>query len=174
MVERAREDAEENLVLRGKTEKKRKFPLADKKALSPVVANLIICATVIAIGISLWSFTYGVTNVLQSDYYGEMKIQIDTIKERFTVEHVAYSNESNILHTWVYNYGDVDIQGDVYVYMEGGFLGKNDTATSVPSKNHVDVTVNLNANVSLGSELVIKVMSRRQNAVYETYIVTTK
>lgn len=153
---------------------RRGFSLVDKKALSPVIANLILCATVVAIGISLWSFTFGVTSVLESDYYEEMKIQIDTIRERFAVEHVGYSNESRILHTWIYNYGDVDIQVDVYVYTEGGFLGKNDTATSVTSKSYLDVTVNLSTDVSVGTELVIEVMSRRQNVVYETYIVSAE
>ena len=150
---------------------KRRISLKNKAALSPVVANLILCATVITIGISVWSFTFGATNVLQTNYYEDMKKEIDTIKERFVVEHVAYSNESDLLHVWIYNYGDVDVEVNVYVYMDGNFLGKNETFTSISSKTCLDVTVSLSTKLSVGNELVIEVMSRRQNVVYEVYVV---
>ena len=141
----------------------------DKKALTPVVASIILCGVVLTIGISVWSFTYSVTRSLEEDYYEGVKRQIDAVSERFIVEHVSYDNETNVLNVWVFNYGKVDIQVDVYV--RGDAEGQNATAVSVPHDQMVRIDVPLLANV--GDELSITVISRRQNVVYATYVVSS-
>jgi len=82
------------------------------------------------------------------------------------VEHVAYDGFS--LHVWIYNYGGVSVEVDVYVMgdAEGSSIGP----TTIPSGGLVEVTVPLGA-LSTGSELAVEVISRRQNVVYETYVV---
>ena len=147
---------------------KRKF-LADRKALSPVIASIILCATVLAIGVSTWSFSYSMTTVLESNYYEGVKVQIDAVGERFTVEHIAYTSSEEKLHVWVYNYGDVDITVDVYV--RGDVEGSNSTGTFVAWGDTVKVDVSLNAEA--GYELSITVMSRRQNFVYATHVISS-
>jgi len=126
--------------------------LNNRKALSPVVATIVLCGVVLTVGISVWSFTYR---------------QINAISERFIVEHVSYDNESGVLNVWVFNYGEVDMQVDVYV--RGDAEGQNATAISIPHGQMVRITVSLTA--SIGDELSITVMSRRQNVVYATYVV---
>ena len=141
--------------------------LKDRKALTPVVATIVLCGVVLTVGISIWSFTYSVTKSLEEDYYEGVKRQIDAVSERFVVEHVSYDNETDILNVWVFNYGEIDIQVDVYI--RGDTEGQNATAISIPHGQTVRVGVPLIADV--GDELSITVMSRRQNVVYATYVV---
>jgi len=141
--------------------------LKDRKALTPVVATIVLCGVVLTVGISIWSFTYSVTKSLEEDYYEGVKRQIDAVSERFVVEHVSYDNETDILNVWVFNYGEIDIQVDVYI--RGDTEGQNATAISIPHGQTVRVDVPLIADV--GDELSITVMSRRQNVVYATYVV---
>ena len=146
--------------------------LTDKKGLSPVVATIILSSVVVIIGISMWSFAYTVSDSLQESYYEEVQRQIDAISERFTVEHIAYDNNTKNLYVWVYNYGKVSIHVDVYV--TGDAEGRNEErTTSVPSGKAVKLTVAL-GNVSEGSELAVKVISVRGNEVYEAYVFTVK
>ena len=143
--------------------------LNNRKALTPVVATIVLCGVVLTVGISIWSFTYSITRSLEENYYEEIKEQIDAISERFIVEHVSYDNESEVLNVWVFNYGEVDIQVDVYV--RGDAEGQNATAVSVPNGQMVRIIVPLTADI--GDELSITVMSRRQNTVYATYVVSS-
>jgi len=135
------------------------------KALTPVVATIVLCGVVLIIGISVWSFIYVVSSGLQESYYESVKEQIDSVSERFTVEHIAYCDGE--LRIWVFNYGKVDVQVDVYV--RGDVEGMNATATPISAGEIVRIDVSLSA--AGGDELSITVMSRRQNVVYTTYVI---
>jgi len=143
--------------------------LTDRKGLTPVVATIVLCGVVLTIGISIWSFTYSIARSLEEDYYENVKRQIDAISERFIVEHVSYDNETDVLNVWIFNYGTVDIQVDVYV--RGDVEGQNATAVLIPHGQIEMIRVPLAANV--GDELSITVMSRRQNVVYATYVISS-
>jgi len=144
--------------------------LGNRKGLAPVVATIILCGVVLTIGISVWSLTYSISSGLESDYYESVKRQIDKVSERFTVEHVAYDNDTNTLRVWVYNYGTVDINIDVYVFFGSSINESNTNGTSISSGNYVEIPVSV-GELNVGSELVIEVISRRQNTVYATYVV---
>ncbi|RJS76948.1 hypothetical protein CW712_00285 [Candidatus Bathyarchaeota archaeon] len=144
--------------------------LGNRKGLAPVVATIILCGVVLTIGISVWSLTYSISSGLELDYYESVKRQIDKVSERFTVEHVAYDNDTNTLRVWVYNYGTVDINVDVYVFFGSSINGSNTNGTSISSGNYVEIPVSV-GELNVGSELVIEVISRRQNTVYATYVV---
>jgi len=152
--------------------------LGDRKAVSPVVASIILCSAVLVIGISISSFTYSVSTNLQISYYDEIKKDIDTISERFTVEHIAYDEDAKKLHVWVFNYGNtteysVDIEVKVSVWGNGTLLGESDGFQVIPSGKIVEITTESLGSLSAGSELVVKVNSRRQNVAYQTYVVPT-
>ena len=51
--------------------------LFNRKALTPVVASIILCGVVLTVGISVWSLTYSITRSLEDDYYEKVKRQID-------------------------------------------------------------------------------------------------
>ncbi len=151
---------------------KKKGLRADRKALSPVVASIILCAAVLMIGLSAWSYTYSVSAFLQTSYYEDVKKQIDAVSERFGVEHIAYDNSSNILYVWVYNYGEVNIEVDVYVMGEAQGKNFSETATPIPHEETLEIIVPLQSeNLAAGDELVVEVVSRRGNFVYKTYAV---
>ena len=143
--------------------------ISNRKALTPVVASIILCGVVLTVGISVWSLTYSITRSLEDDYYEKVKRQIDAVSERFTVEHISYDNTSSVLNVWIFNYGEVDVQVDVYV--RGDSEGRNATGILIPNGQIVAVSVSLAAEV--GDELSIMVISRRQNIVYSTYIVSS-
>jgi len=142
--------------------------LFDRRGLSPVVATIVLCGVVLVLGISVWSYTYGVSNYLQTRYYEGVSEQIDAVSERFTIEHIAYNGTLAELKIWVYNYGSVDIEVDVYVM--GDAEGSNIDPTLIPRGELAGITVNIGS-LSTGSELIVEVMSRRQNVVYKTYVV---
>jgi len=143
--------------------------LSNVKALTPVVATIILCGVVLTVGISVWSFTYSITKSLEDDYYEGVKRQIDAVSERFIIEHMSYDNESSVLNVWIFNYGRVDIQVDVYV--RGDAEGQNATAVLIPHGQMERISIPLAANV--GDELSITVVSRRQNVIYATYVVSS-
>ena len=149
--------------------------LTGKKGLSPVIASIILCSAVIIIGLSVWSFTYSVTNVLSESYCEGVQEQIETISERFTVENVAYDGT---LHVWVYNYGNITDYGDIdilvklYVRRNKESVGTTEW-TTVPSGEVRKITVSLDPPPSEGSELIIQVTSQRGNDAYETYVVVS-
>lgn len=149
--------------------------LSDKKGLSPVIASIILCSAVIIIGVSVWSFTYSASSILQTDYYEEIQADIDKIGERFTVEHVAYIDGS--LHVWVYNYGnitkygDIDILVDVSVWKNETCLAYTSEPATVPRGELVEITLPLSPAPTSGSELIVQVRSRRENVEYQTYVI---
>jgi len=75
----------------------------------------------------------------------------------------AYDNSSNILYVWVYNYGEVDIEVDVYVM--GDAEGKNFSATATPilREETLEIVVPLQSeNLAAGDELVVEVVSMKR------------
>lgn len=153
----------------------------NKKGLSPVVATVILCGMVLTIGISVWSYTYNLTNYLGENYLEGVQEQIDVICERFIVEHISYDSVNGALYVWVFNYGNadidvmysnLDINVDVYVFKDGERIGSNTDSTLIESGSFAMISVSLSTSLNPGNELVIEVISRRQNVVYQTYIVT--
>jgi len=151
----------------------KKYMPKSGRALSPIIATIVLCSVVLVVGISAWNFVYSVSDYLQTKYFTETKTRVEEISERFMVEHVSYVSynaTTDILHAWVYNYGSVDITVNVYVYKAGSCLGKNETNVVVASKGNLDITVSASALDLEEGIITIEVASRRQNLVYESSI----
>jgi hypothetical protein len=116
------------------------------------------------VGLSVWTYSFSATEVIGDDYVEEVLDRVDIVRERFTVAHIAYDGT---LSVWIYNYGNVTIKVDVYV--RGDAEGSDTSGTQVEIGEIKPVTLNLAA--STGNELTIEVVSRRQNFIYETYVV---
>jgi hypothetical protein len=144
--------------------------LNNRKGLTPVIATIILSGVVLIVGISAWTLTYSISSGLQTSYYEGVESQVETVSERFTVEKIGYDNATKTLHVWIYNYGEVDIEADLYV--RGDAEGSNLGPTSMSRGAFAAITVSFEDFLSPGSELVVEVISRRQNIVYQTYIVT--
>ena len=152
----------------------------NRKGLTPVVATVILCGVVLTVGISVWSFTYNISNVLGENYYEGVQKRIDVICERFTVEHISYDSGINKLNVWVFNYGNagidvmygnLSINVDVYVFRDGERIGSNTASTFIACTDFAMIPISLSVSLSPGNELVIEVISKRENVVYQTYVV---
>lgn len=137
----------------------------NRRGLSPVIASVILAGTVLVVGVSVWAYSFSATEVTGDDYVDEILDRVDIVRERFTVAHIAW--ETPTLSVWIYNYGNVTIEVDIYV--RGDAEGSNTSGTPVESGDIVPVTFSLATEA--GYELTIEVVSRRQNFVYETYVV---
>jgi len=142
----------------------------NKKGISPVISSVVLTATVIVIGTSLLYFTHSVGLVLRRNYFEEVYSEIMKLKERFIVEHVNYNVTTGELHVWIYNYGNVTVNINVYVYENGSLIGSDENLTQVSTNSLVEITIPLQS-VESSDTLLIEVMSRRNNIVYEKYIV---
>ena len=145
--------------------------LGIRRALSPVIATIIISAAVMAIGGGLWAYAQGASTVIANDYINGTLSLVDEITERFVVEWVSNSVNGETLTIWVYNYGAVDITVDVYVDVDDGNYGATfDTEIVAGSYASIEVSF-VGDPLETGDEVSIKVYSWRQNSAYQTYYV---
>lgn len=139
-----------------------------KKALTPVIATMILSAVVIAVGGAIWSFAQGAATVIADDYIDDTFDLLDEVTERFTIEHVSNNSDGSTLKIWIFNYGDVDIVVDVYVNTTTYFTFTLEW--EIESEEVVRVDVDLSSSpLTRGQEVSIKAHSRRQNNDYYKY-----
>ena len=137
-----------------------------RRAISPVIAALILSAVVMAVGGAVWSFSQGAMTITAEDYAEAVINMTETISERFIIEHVNHS--ATELSVWIYNYGDVDIE--VKIQYEGVTEpAGSDDWIEVASKDlkHVRIT-DFN---SAPRELNVNAYSKRGNNAYYRYLV---
>ena len=143
-----------------------RWPVRSRRGLTPVIATIILSAVVITVGGAIWSYAQSATIVIANDYVNGTMSLLNEVVERFTIEHVSYDEVNDVLHISVYNYGDVDIEVDVYATISGG--SSNSTlGTKITSQMLVCVDVPLNAPSE--NMVAIKVHSRRQNNAFYQY-----
>ena len=146
--------------------------LKNKSALSIVLSSIILCACVLGIGTAVWAFTYSAGKVLQEDYYEGVGKEIDGLRERFIIEKVAFDNSTgnNALRVWIYNYGTIEIEIDVYAFKNGSVIGEDLTGIAVSGNQIKEVIFTISpGSAQGGDELVIEAVSRRGNIAYEAY-----
>ena len=108
---------------------------------------------------------------ITAEDYAETVIEmIDTISERFIVEHVKYDSDTEKLHVWLYNYGEVDIVIDVYADVDEGESGSS-TDYEIPSGAFITAEITgITLAQSSGKEVAIEVVSKRGNNAFYRYI----
>ncbi|MBN1683722.1 hypothetical protein JW865_09250 [Candidatus Bathyarchaeota archaeon] len=89
--------------------------LTKRKALSPVVATIILTAAVITIGAIAWAYARSASTVMTQDYINSVTGEVQYYSERFTIERVFYNNITHQLHIIVYNYGKNEISATLYL-----------------------------------------------------------
>ena len=138
------------------------------KALTPVIATMILSAVVIAVGGAIWSYAQGASTVIANSYIDDTFDLLDEVTERFTIEHVSNNSDGSTIMIWIFNYGDVDIVVDVYVNTTIYFTVTLES--EIESEEIVRVDVDLSSSpLTRGQEVSIKAHSRRQNNDYYTY-----
>lgn len=90
--------------------------LKQKRAVSEVIASLIILAIVSALGTSLYSFSLTVMSSQQDKLKWEVQTETNRAQERFNILSVGWNGSNNIISLAVLNYGKLDINIiDIYV-----------------------------------------------------------
>ena len=86
-----------------------------RKAISPVIATIILTATVITIGGVTWVYARSASSIMTQDYVDNTLNELQYFSERFVIERVFYNNMTNQLHIFVYNYGKNQITATIYL-----------------------------------------------------------
>ncbi len=147
-----------------------------RRALSPVIATIILSAVVIAIGGAIWSYASGASTVIANDYVnGTMDLK-NEIVERFIVEHATNTSDGSNMSIWIYNYGDVDMIVDVYANAthvnSSTYSFCSNLTNPISSGSLVEIEIHFSPGaLEPGDTVAVKVHSRRQNNAYYKYYV---
>jgi hypothetical protein len=143
----------------------------NRKALAPVISSLILSATVIVVGGTIWGYANGASTVIAENYVNDTLELVNEVTERFIVEHVSYDSGTDELSVWVYNYGDQKIIVDTYATITTSSTSFMDTesGTVLQKGESVEVIISVSGTVASGDKASIKIHSRRQNNAYKIY-----
>jgi flagellin-like protein len=145
-----------------------------RRALSPVIATIILSAVVISIGGAIWSYASGASTIIANDYVNGTFNLMNELVERFVVEHATNTSDGSSMSIWVYNHGDVDIIVDVYAnashVSSSTYSFSSNFTNSVASGSLVEIEIDFSSGpLELGDSVAVKVHSRRQNDAYYKY-----
>ena len=149
----------------------------NRRAVSPVIATIILSAVVIAIGGAIWSYASGASTVIANDYINGTLDLMNEIVERFVVEHATNTSDGSNMSIWVYNYGDVDVIVDVYAnathVSSSTYSFCSNLTNTVTSGSLVEIEIHFSVGaLEPGDAVAVKVHSRRQNNAYYQYYVS--
>ena len=143
--------------------------MINRKAVSPVIATVILSGVVLLIGGGLWSYSLGAASSVATDYTDKTTDMVHTIIERFNIEYVEYNSTSQNVTIWIYNYGSIQIKVDTKVTING--TDYYDYNRYVNSKCIVEVNLDIGVSLNSDDEISIQVESERDNKDYEIYYV---
>lgn len=108
-----------------------------RKALSPVISNLILIAVVIVLGFAALAYARNISTNYQTQYQQNVNSDIDKLKETIAFEYVYY--DSGNLHVYLMNAGSNTLEVDK-VYLSTSSVNydytiKNMDGSSVPNHN---------------------------------------
>lgn len=139
-----------------------------RRGVSEVISSVILTAIVLTVGCAVWFYAHSATSVMTNEYINETFNTMKEVLERFTVEHISNNTARTELYVWVYNYGEVDMEVDVYATIDGTTYSSDiNNPLSIGSGDFAKATLTISA--SSGDKVEIKVHSRRQNNAYSTY-----
>jgi len=140
----------------------------DTRGLSPVISSILLCATVLAVGASVWAFSYSTGDALRENYSRELTPRIEGLREGFIIEKVSFNSTDNVMRVWVYNYGTIDVElAAVRISRKGSVIQSETLEESVPAEAVREFS--FTAVVNAGEDLVIQAISTRGNMAFEAY-----
>jgi flagellin-like protein len=138
-----------------------------KKALSPVVSNLVLIAVVIVLGFAALMYARNISEVYQSDYHSSVTSDIDELKESLAFEQAFYNSTGGTVHIYFINSGRVSITID-QVYLS--ISQENFTFTM----KHMDGALASNNVVDVGNERQVVVEQALPAGSYTVRLVTLR
>jgi len=150
--------------------RRRRGVWSDRRAISPVISSILLCATVLAVGASVWAFSRNAGKLLREDYSREVGGRIDGLRERFIIEKVIFNSTGNALRVWVYNCGTINMKlTAIHVFRSGSVVHSEtfEESVTIPIKGISEIS--FTAPVDSGEDLVIQAVSERGNRAFEAY-----
>lgn len=141
-----------------------------RKALSPVIASVILSGMVLAIGGMVWSYSYGAASTMANDYADETIDMVHTIIERFNIQKIHYDSDTHSVTIWVYNYGSIGIIVNATATIDGVPYPEPEIEKPIESMQIEPISIDVPV-LSSYQEVVITVRTERQNREYEVYYV---
>lgn len=125
---------------------------------------MILTTAVLVIGGSIWFFAHNASTITADRYVDGIIDIMYEISERFTVELVGYDGVN--LRVWVYNYGEVDAEVDIYAV--SGLESDSSFDNEIMSGELLYVYLYLEG---ISGEIVtIRVVSRKGNYAHYKYL----
>ena len=143
--------------------------MISRKALSPVIATVIMAGVVLTIGGAIWSYSLGAASITADIYVNDTLDMLYEMQERFDVEHAVYNFDNDTLRLWIYNYGEVDVIIDVYITINGEDSESTTNHQIIAGEcKKIQIDFSLDP-ITTQETVAIKIYSRRQNVAYYTY-----
>lgn len=90
--------------------------LTGRRAVSEVIASLVLLLIVSVLGTFLYSYSLSATGFRQNVLQGDVLMKAERAQERFRVIAVWWSGSGDLLNLTILNYGRLDIEiADIYV-----------------------------------------------------------
>ena len=142
-----------------------------RKALSPVIASVILSGMVLVVGAGVWSYSYGAASMMANDYADTTIDMVHTISERFCIEKVHYDNTTEYIHVWVYNYGSIEINTTISIKI-GDTTYPDSTYRIINSKQIERVPFYIGEpDLAPSEEVVIEIVTTKSNQESVKYYV---
>lgn len=145
--------------------------MSSRRALSPVIASVILSGMVLVIGAGVWSYSYGAASAMASDYSDTTLEMVHTIAERFCIEKVHYDSSTEDIHVWVYNYGSVSTTVDVILKIDGNTYSDPDIALGTTELKQITIDVGAEGGLVSYEDVIIEIISERSNTEFMTFYV---
>ena len=141
----------------------------ERVAMSPVIASIILSAMVLVVGAGVWSYSQGAASMVANDYADDTIDMINTIQERYVIEHINFDNDTHALTLWIYNYGDVSINIDTKITVDDTEYENN--SIIVGSDDIKTVIFDVGSTLSVNDDITIYILTDRGNSYRGVYYV---
>ena len=145
--------------------------MSSKKALSPVIASVILSGMVLVVGGAIWSFSHGAASTMANDYTDETIDMVHTIIERFNIEKIYYNSSTELVSIWVYNYGSIEITIDTTIKINETSYPEPDITIRSKELGKIEIDVSEEQILPKNQKITIQVTTEKSNTEYETYYV---
>lgn len=142
-----------------------------KKGISEIVASLMMIVIVVGVGMALYTYSMGYFSVTASALGETSKVNINSVRERFTVVDVILEAEGGETHisAAVYNYGKTSII--LKALFINGTMATVSESVEIPPNDWAWFNGTVPALIPAGSLCYIRVVSEMGN-FYEELVVS--
>ncbi len=140
--------------------------IRNKKALSPVISNLILIAVVIVLGIAALTYAQNISANYQSDYQESVSSDINKLQETLSFEYGFYNSSNQCVQVYFMNSGSITVD------LSSIYLSTSSSSVTY-SMEYMNGTQAPSSSLSNGDERQIVVSQTIASGTYITVKITT-